>query len=181
MESLGGIGYLENNETPELNLARLFRDSVVSSIWEGTTSVMAEDVMRVLKGKTGAQAMRVLSSWVYEVWTACSKVFAEQEHTFKAAWVAFRAMIEEKETDELLFMGREVLERLEGIVCALLLMVDAMQDRDEVAMEVARRWCRSRIGADPLEQAQDWRQVSQMDKKIFLGADTSVQISQSKL
>ena len=60
-------------------------------------------------------------------------------------------------------------------------MVDAMQDRDEVAMEVARRWCRSRIGADPLEQAQDWRQVSQMDKKIFLGADTSVQISQSKL
>jgi alkylation response protein AidB-like acyl-CoA dehydrogenase len=123
MESLGGIGYLENNETPELNLARLFRDSVVSSIWEGTTSVMAEDVMRVLKGKTRKEAMRVLSSWVYTVWTACSKVFAEQEHAFKAAWVAFRKMIEEKETDELLFMGREVLERVEG------------------GGEVGRRWC----------------------------------------
>lgn len=181
MESLGGIGYLENNETPELNLARLFRDSVVSSIWEGTTSVMAEDVMRVLKGKTGTQAMRVLAGWVYDVWTACSKVFADQEHAFKASWVAFRAMIEERETEELLFIGREILERLEGIICALLLMADSVRDQDEVALEIARRWCKSRIGSDPQQQEQDWRQISMMDKKILLGADTAVWVSQSKL
>lgn len=181
MESLGGIGYLENNETPELNLARLFRDSVVSSIWEGTTSVMADDVVRVLKGKTGTRAMAVLATWIYDVWTSCSKVFAEQEHAFKAAWVTLRAIIEDKEHEELLFMGRGVLERLEGIVCALLLMADAVRNQDEMAMEVARRWCRSRIGSDPHGEEQDWNELSQMDKKIFLGSDTAGGILHSKI
>src|SRR5947207_16010165 len=35
MESLGGIGYLEDEQ--EFNIARLFRDTNVMSIWEGTT------------------------------------------------------------------------------------------------------------------------------------------------
>jgi alkylation response protein AidB-like acyl-CoA dehydrogenase len=181
MESLGGIGYLENNETPELNIARLFRDSVVSSIWEGTTSVMAEDVMRVLKGKTAERAMAVLAKWVYDVWTSCSKIFADQEHVFKASWVAFKAIVGEKETEELLFMGREVLDRLEGIVCALLLMADAVRDQSEMALEVARRWCRSRVGSDPHEQREDWKKTSQMDKRIFLGGVEVAAALQSKL
>ena len=45
MESLGGVGYLENEDV-ELNIARLFRDACVLSIWEGTTDVMATDVLR---------------------------------------------------------------------------------------------------------------------------------------
>ncbi|OCL02401.1 acyl-CoA dehydrogenase/oxidase C-terminal, partial [Glonium stellatum] len=45
MEALGGVGYLEN-EDPEWNVARLFRDANVLSIWEGTTDVMAADVVR---------------------------------------------------------------------------------------------------------------------------------------
>lgn len=181
MESLGGIGYLENNETPELNIARLFRDSVVSSIWEGTTSVMSEDVMRVLKGKSTERAMAVFAKWVYDVWTACSKVFADQEHVFKASWVAFKAILEEKDTEELLFMGREVLERLEGVVCALLLMVDAVRDQNKVALEIARRWCRLRIGNDLQEQGEGWRKTSQMDKRIFLGNVEVASALQSKL
>lgn len=88
MGSLGGIGYLERNETRELNLARLFSDSVVSRTWEGTTMVMAEDLMRVLKGNAGTQTMRVLAAREYDDWTARAKGFAEQEHAFKASWVA---------------------------------------------------------------------------------------------
>ncbi|GME65251.1 hypothetical protein ASPZODRAFT_14469 [Neofusicoccum parvum] len=56
MEALGGVGYLEN-EDPELNVARLFRDANVLSIWEGTTNVMADDLVRVVKGKEGEKAL----------------------------------------------------------------------------------------------------------------------------
>ncbi|KAL1625947.1 hypothetical protein SLS56_007094 [Neofusicoccum ribis] len=56
MEALGGVGYLEN-EDPELNVARLFRDANVLSIWEGTTNVMADDLVRVVKGNEGEKAL----------------------------------------------------------------------------------------------------------------------------
>jgi putative acyl-CoA dehydrogenase len=44
MECLGGGGYVE-----EAPLARLYREVPVNSIWEGSGSVMALDVMRVLQ------------------------------------------------------------------------------------------------------------------------------------
>ena len=43
VESFGGAGYLEDTEIP-----RLFRDSQVLSIWEGTTNVLALDMLRVM-------------------------------------------------------------------------------------------------------------------------------------
>ncbi|TPX35280.1 hypothetical protein SmJEL517_g02235 [Synchytrium microbalum] len=43
-ECLGGNGYSE-----ETLLPRLLRDSIVSSIWEGTTNVLGMDVLRALK------------------------------------------------------------------------------------------------------------------------------------
>lgn len=48
IESFGGAGYLEDTGLP-----RLLRDAHVNCIWEGTTSVMALDVMRAL-GTDGA-------------------------------------------------------------------------------------------------------------------------------
>ncbi|KIX05964.1 uncharacterized protein Z518_03938 [Rhinocladiella mackenziei CBS 650.93] len=45
MESLGGVGYCEDNEDGGImNIVHLFRNSVVETIWEGTMSVVAEDV-----------------------------------------------------------------------------------------------------------------------------------------
>ncbi|KAL6868686.1 hypothetical protein ACO1O0_000002 [Amphichorda felina] len=56
MESLGGVGYCENNGDGGIfNLARLYRDVNVNPIWEGTVSVMSEDVVRVLKGNGVAE------------------------------------------------------------------------------------------------------------------------------
>ena len=63
MESLGGIGYLEN-EDPVLNVARLYRDCNVLSIWEGTTNVMADDVIRVVKGRDGLEVLKSFDAWV---------------------------------------------------------------------------------------------------------------------
>lgn len=48
MESLGGVGFLEN-EDQEINIAQLFRDANVLPIREGTTEVLGSDVVRVLK------------------------------------------------------------------------------------------------------------------------------------
>lgn len=44
MEAMGGIGYLEHEV--EFNIGRLLRDSQVSTIWEGTTNVLADDFVR---------------------------------------------------------------------------------------------------------------------------------------
>ncbi|MEO7804588.1 MAG: acyl-CoA dehydrogenase family protein, partial [Actinomycetota bacterium] len=47
VESFGGVGYLEDSGIP-----RLLRDVHVQCIWEGTTSIMALDVVRAL-GRNG--------------------------------------------------------------------------------------------------------------------------------
>lgn len=49
MESLGGQGYMEENE-----IGRLIRDSTVERIWEGTTNVLGLDVVRVILKSKGA-------------------------------------------------------------------------------------------------------------------------------
>ena len=70
MESLGGVGYLEDEG--ELNIARLFRDVNVQSIWEGTADVMATDVVRVFKGRQGPAILADFEHWVerhLKTWT----------------------------------------------------------------------------------------------------------------
>jgi len=49
IESFGGVGYMEDSDIP-----RLLRDAQVTSIWEGTTNVLALDVWRVLRKSPAA-------------------------------------------------------------------------------------------------------------------------------
>ncbi len=49
IEGFGGAGYVESTGLPAL-----LRDAQVLTIWEGTTNVMALDVLRVLRGTEGA-------------------------------------------------------------------------------------------------------------------------------
>src|SRR5581483_312515 len=58
MECLGGNGYVE-----ELPLARLYRESPVNAIWEGSGNVMALDVLRAV-GRHADNAMGVLDGFV---------------------------------------------------------------------------------------------------------------------
>ncbi|KAI8890160.1 acyl-CoA dehydrogenase/oxidase C-terminal [Backusella circina FSU 941] len=48
MESLGGQGYME-----ETGIGRQLRDAQVNTIWEGTTNVLAMDVLRVIRETKG--------------------------------------------------------------------------------------------------------------------------------
>lgn len=51
MELFGGLGYIESSNIPVI-----FRDVLVTSIWEGTTNVLSYDVLRVLMPKAKDQA-----------------------------------------------------------------------------------------------------------------------------
>jgi alkylation response protein AidB-like acyl-CoA dehydrogenase len=48
VEAFGGAGYVENTGVPPL-----LRDVQVLPIWEGTTNVLALDLLRVLKKTEG--------------------------------------------------------------------------------------------------------------------------------
>lgn len=48
MEALGGQGYME-----EVGIGRQLRDAQVNTIWEGTTNVLAMDVIRVIRETKG--------------------------------------------------------------------------------------------------------------------------------
>ena len=168
MESLGGVGYLENNEDIVMNIARLFRDANVGAIWEGTTSVIAEDVLRVLKGRQGGQMMNVLSTWVRRQLSNGAGNFKLEGEALVEAWVAFETMIRETTTEELHWRGREVLNILETVLCSCLLMADSGADRDEIADSITRRWIIMRKITNSVEHL-DWEREAVMDAKIFLG------------
>lgn len=58
LELFGGQGYMESSGLP-----RIYRDAQVLPIWEGTTNVLAHDVLRVLT-KSKFEALEVFSSLV---------------------------------------------------------------------------------------------------------------------
>ena len=141
MEALGGVGYCENEENQEINVARLYRDANVLSIWEGTTDVMATDVVKVVKGREGAKVLQVLDNWIEGVVGERSGGRLGREKALvRARWHTLKGEVECTARDELLANGREVMARLGDVVCGLLLLADAMSDGDRVAAECTARF-----------------------------------------
>lgn len=180
MESLGGVGYLEN-EDPELNIARLYRDANVLSIWEGTTNVMADDTVRVLKGRDGATIFTTLRGWIQN--TASTKLTTTAQGsviagTLKKASDALTQHITSSSAEDLKLNGRSLLSRLGWLVCATLLAADALRDGDEVSWEILRRWVdrkeKALYGFEFLDDGRGFRdQVSEesvlWDQRIVFG------------
>lgn len=161
MESLGGVGYMENVENPELNLARAVRDSNVNPIWEGTTNVLSSHLVRALKGRAGGAMVRAVDAWLRESLPA-----VEERDVVLAAWARLRAELAKSE-DELLAGGRGILFRHGDIFSATLLLADAARDGDAVAVECARRFVRERKETFGLDAPEgDWKEVSAWDERI---------------
>lgn len=161
MESLGGVGYMENTETPELNLARAVRDSNVNPIWEGTTNVQSADLVTVLKGKRGGESVKALEEWLRAA-LADVNVNGPEKAVILEAWTKFKARLG-RNAGELMAKGRQVLFQLGDIVCATLLVVDAARDHDPVATECARRFATKLSGA---HEEGDWQKESEWDERI---------------
>ena len=167
MESLGGVGYLENHEDPLLNIARLFRDANVLSIWEGTTDVMADDVARVIKGPQGDKVLKVMREWVYSATKTGGKVRLNSERgNLLDRWTAWENMIQSSSREELKWKGRDIMEELDKIVCGCLLVLDAESDGNDLSREKAKRWVDRPFKDD---KVRNWEVHAAWDKKIVFG------------
>jgi alkylation response protein AidB-like acyl-CoA dehydrogenase len=186
MECLGGVGYCENNEDGGLlNIAKIYRDNLVNPIWEGTVSVMAEDVVRVLTDKrlgNGDILNNVFAQWVRSVLSKCSTAFDTEVSAVEERLQVLLDLVHGAQKEELLYRGREILEHLEFIVSSAVLMYDALVNPDTIARTVAVRYIRSKSPLAHAARARgDWEGTIAMDKSIFLGELHAAEHPQAKL
>lgn len=164
MESLGGVGYLEN-EDPELNVARLFRDANVLAIWEGTTDIMADDFVRVVKrGKDGDKVLDIFEEWLGDSFRVAESAGLRGE-AGKLRTVAEQILkgLRSKGKEELAWRGRDYLKDIDWLVCGCLLIHDAVRDGDAVAREIMLRWIHTG------DSSRNWVEESTWDRKIVFG------------
>jgi alkylation response protein AidB-like acyl-CoA dehydrogenase len=186
MECLGGVGYCENNEDGGLmNIAKVYRDNLVNPIWEGTVSVMADDVVRVLVDKrlgNGNVLENVFAPWVNSSLRTCSNDFQDAVLEVEARLERLREQVQSSTREILLYRGREILDHIEAIVCGCLLMYDATVAPDDVAASIASRWVSSKaLGGQVTRFSDPYEKLVLMDRRIFLGDhDLPIQI-QGKL
>ncbi|KAK5093817.1 hypothetical protein LTR70_001543 [Exophiala xenobiotica] len=175
MESLGGVGYCENVEDGGvMNIARMLRDSAVNSVWEGTTNILAEDFVRVTKGRAGEQAVACLDRLIVRMVGTVVAFFEENAHLVQWRWGALKAWLASTATEKVLYQGREVLQQVQELICSLLLMIQAGNTGDSLDRTIADRWIRSRFGQGrELLHKGSLEVESENDRRIFLGTPTA--------
>ena len=189
MECLGGVGYCENHEDGGiLNLAKLFRDSVVNTIWEGTVSVMADDVGRVIKDKrmaSGRIIEDVFAVWVRQTLSLCQSRFATECAVVEDRLSSLVDLVQHAKQDsaQLEYHGRDLLDHLEAITCGAVLLFNASIDGDDVASIVASRyvWTKA-LPSWALRRPKTTRaEESAKDRTVFLGPGFIPEVPKGKL
>ncbi|KAK8114187.1 hypothetical protein PG999_006256 [Apiospora kogelbergensis] len=166
MESLGGVGYLENSETEYLNIARLFRDACVLNIWEGTTDVLSTDLVRALKHpKSGRASMTAIDGLI--------KQAARGEDMIVSKWGALRQMVEATVQADLLSEARDVLWAIAEMLQAGLFCVEADAYADQRTQEMCLRYLRKKgfKEATGSSEPRDLRARLRCNQKIIFGSD----------
>ncbi|KAJ5115481.1 hypothetical protein NUU61_001240 [Penicillium alfredii] len=136
-ESMGGVGYMDEADEPEFNISRILRNTAVNSIWEGTTNVLASEVVRFLLKK---DHFDVFAAWLERtlglIQTACLR------DALLAIWSALRARFASRSQNPAVMLAdaRRYIFTLSWILSGMLLALDAERDRDPVNSEIARRW-----------------------------------------
>ncbi|KAF7166278.1 hypothetical protein CNMCM5623_000035 [Aspergillus felis] len=133
-EAMGGVGYMDEPDEPEFNVSRLLRNTAVNSIWEGTTNVLASEMVRFLLARDN---FAVFAGWVERVLGMLRRERLAQ--ALKQAWTAFKGKVA-RDVASVLADGRRVMFTLAWILMGALLALDAERDGDAVAAEIARRW-----------------------------------------
>ncbi|KAJ5787663.1 hypothetical protein N7457_002653 [Penicillium paradoxum] len=135
-EAMGGVGYIDEPDEPEFNISRLLRSAAVYPIWEGTTNVLASELVRFLmKGDN----LRILSGWLDRVISLIRT--PSLVGALKQAQASFLARVAPTHSQAaLLADARRIMFTFAWILAGALMTVDAERDGDGVAMEIARRW-----------------------------------------
>ncbi|EEU45093.1 uncharacterized protein NECHADRAFT_61163 [Fusarium vanettenii 77-13-4] len=145
MESLGGVGYLLNEEQEYLNVARLHRDCAVLPIWEGTTDVLSTDFLRALKHpKGGRDALDALEAFIKNGFDFQAKTPKPVGWNPLNAWRDLRNLIERELLKDLMGDAREVLWAVADLLVSVLLYVDSTSDGDEVSLDIFYRFLENR-------------------------------------
>lgn len=170
MEALGGVGYLDNSENESINIARLYRDCCVLSIWEGTTDVLSSDTLRVLKGKSGEEVLEALDRWITESlgYTAL-KGPVHQATLAAASWSRLRHSVSNSSSEALLTNARDLTFDIANTVMGTLLLVEAGNDSDPAAVEICTRFLSEKGIVDPQEQRDGG-----MSARLVLGINQEI-------
>lgn len=135
-EAMGGVGYIDEPDEPEFNISRLLRAAAVYPIWEGTTNVLASELVRFLMKR---DTLSVLSGWLNRVLSLIRTPALAA--ALKHALAAFLSRVTTSRPQaELLADARRIMFTFAWILSGALMTLDAERDGDEVAMEIARRW-----------------------------------------
>ncbi len=170
VEALGGVGYLENDEMG-INVARLWRDAAATPIGEGTTGVLATDVVKVMKGKIGSYVMAALGRWIKSSLPK-KEAMAPEVAIVNQKWAELQTAITSNGLEYLTMNGRKIMDAVCHLTCGVLLLADAARDDNPVAFEVARRWIRPATLLSGLTVEQELRVDQQIvfgDQPVWLG------------
>ena len=174
MESLGGVGYLDNTEQEHLNLSRLWRDCAVLPIWEGTTDVLSTDFIRAVKHpKGGKGSLAALENFVAKAAALEGRVQTKiADWDPLHLWKLTRDRVEQASQAELMSDARDLVWRVSHILIAVLLQVDANRDGDDVAGDIFARFVREKfsVGEGELVPVRNTKEMLQRDSAIVYGA-----------
>lgn len=135
-EALGGVGYMDESDEPEFNISRILRNSLVNSIWEGTTNVLASELVRFLLKK---DSLPIFGAWFERTLSLVRTKSLKQ--ALGKAWSSLLARLQASGSPQLLVAdSRRIMFTLAWILSGTLLALDAERDGNEVVMEIARRW-----------------------------------------
>jgi hypothetical protein len=140
-ESMGGVGYMDEADEPEFNISRILRNTSVNSIWEGTTNVLASEVVRFLIKNDN---LDVFSAWVQRTLAFIHN--PDLREALTAAWSTLRARLNSQDPASTVSDGRRFMFSLAWVVSGALLALDAERDHDSTTAEIARRWVLSAEG-----------------------------------
>lgn len=143
MEALGGVGYLENEEAQHLNIARLYRDCCVLSIWEGTTDVLATDFLRALKHPKGGQESIDALDVLLGKNTKVSPGQVDGKATGSpptGRWEALKETLARESQADLVGDARSIMWAVAEDLVQVLLYADAQSDGSQTAMDILSRW-----------------------------------------
>lgn len=170
MESLGGVGYMENVETPEINMASLFRNANVLAIWEGTTDVLSTDTVKVLHGRSGAATVAALDAWL-----RASLPGGRESEEVLTAWARLTQLAQRERKAEAIARARHVLFTLADIVGATLLLADAARDGNALALAIAQRFVRRSPTFPGLQpEEDDWENECKLDAAIAFEGEANL-------
>jgi hypothetical protein len=183
MEALGGIGYLENEESQHINVARLYRDVNVLSIWEGTTNVLGTDFVRTLKARNGQMTLKALRTWLKNALFGSSPRFTvnfvEEKGNIIDAFNSFETEITEKEIEQLIVQARRLMDIFASTIIATLMIVDSERDDDAVSVELFKRYATAHAFGGPYKC--DWITETVLDSDIVFGKATEKATSKARL